>query len=126
MLGGIVRFAPLRVQVRAGKYRAPDLLLLLDANDPRRQDEFWLGADLVIEIVSVDKPKRDTEEKPRDYAEAHIPEYWIVNPLDETVTVLTLVGDSYAERGVFRRGEQAKSVLLQGFTVEVSKALDAR
>lgn len=110
----------------AGKYRAPDLLLLLDANDPRRQDEFWLGADLVIEIVSVDKPKRDTEEKPRDYAEAHIPEYWIVNPLDETVTVLTLAGDSYAERGVFRRGEQAKSVLLQGFTVEVSKALDAR
>ena len=112
--------------MRAGKYRAPDLLLLLDANDPRRQDEFWLGADLVIEIVSVDKPKRDTEEKPRDYAEAHIPEYWIVNPLDETVTVLTLAGDSYAERGVFRRGEQAKSVLLQGFTVEVSKALDAR
>ena len=61
--------------MRAGKYRAPDLLLLLDANDPRRQDEFWLGADLVIEIVSVDKPKRDTEEKPRDYAEAHIPKY---------------------------------------------------
>jgi Uma2 family endonuclease len=33
-LGGRVLFAPLRVQVRAGKYREPDILLVLDARDP--------------------------------------------------------------------------------------------
>jgi len=126
VLGGIVRFAPLRVQVRSGKYREPDLLLLLDANDPRRQDAFWLGADLVIEIVSPDKPKRDTEEKPRDYAEAQIPEYWIVNPLDDTITVLTLQGDTYATHGVFRRGDTATSLLLDGFEVSVNAVFDAR
>ena len=126
VLGGIVRFAPLRVQVRSGKYREPDLLLLLDANDPRRQDAFWLGADLVIEIVSPDKPKRDTEEKPRDYAEAQIPEYWIVNPLDDTITVLTLQGDTYATHGVFRRGDAASSRLLTDFTVDVAATFDAR
>ena len=124
-LGGRVLFAPLRVQVRAGKYREPDILLVLDAQDPRRQDEFWLGADLVVEIVSPDSPKRDTEEKPRDYAEAGIPEYWIVNPLDETITVLTLDGDAYTEHGVFRRGESAPSALLNGFAVQVDEVLDA-
>jgi Uma2 family endonuclease len=123
--GGAVFYAPLRLEVRPGKYREPDLLLLLDANDPRRQNEFWRGADLVIEIVSPDKPKRDTEEKPRDYAEAGIPEYWIVNPIDETICVLTLVGNAYQAFGVFHRGAVAASPLLDGFVVSVDAVLDA-
>src|SRR5262245_48461354 len=90
--GGIVLVAPLRLQVRPGKHREPDVLLLRDAADPRNQDAFWLGADLVVEIVSPDRPERDTQEKPRDYAEAGIPEYWIVNPLNATITVLALEG----------------------------------
>lgn len=123
--GGTAFFAALRVQVREGMYREPDLLLLRDANDPRRQDRFWLGADLVVEIVSPDDPKRDTEQKPKDYAEAGIPEYWIVNPLNETITVLTLEGDAYATHGVFARGQQATSALLEGLSVSVDAALDA-
>jgi hypothetical protein len=67
--GGAVYYAPLRLQVRPGKFREPDLLLVSDANDPRAQDEFWLGADVVMEIVSPDRPQRDIEEKPLDYAE---------------------------------------------------------
>ena len=124
-LGGIVLFAPLRMHIRPGTFREPDLLLLLDKHDPRAQDEFWLGADLVVEIVSPDRPKRDTEEKPVDYAEAGIPEYWIVNPLDQTITVLTLEGNAYTAHGIFRRGQTATSLLLQGFAVEVSAVFDA-
>jgi Uma2 family endonuclease len=101
------------------------MLWMLTANDPRCQDEFWLGVDLVVEIVSPDRPKRDIEEKPRDYAEAGIPEYWIVNHADETITVLTLDGDAYTEHGVFRRGEPATSALLDGFVVRVDEVLDA-
>jgi Uma2 family endonuclease len=124
--GGVVFFAPLRLAVRPGKFREPDLLLLLRADDPRRRNDYWLGADLVIEIVSSDKPKRDTEEKPLDYAEASIPEYWIVNPLTDSVRVLALQGETYVEHGVFRRGEQALSKLLEGFSVPVDDVLDAR
>lgn len=122
--GGKVLFSPLRLQIRPGKFREPDLLMLLDARDPRYQDEFWFGADLVLEVVSPDKPKRDTTEKVLDYAEAGIPEYWIVNPLDETITVLVLSDDAYTERGVFRRGEQTTSQLLDGFAVGVDAVFD--
>jgi Uma2 family endonuclease len=125
-LGGKVLFAPLRVQVRPGKYREPDLLMVLDASDPRRQNEYWLGADLVMEIVSPDRPKRDTEEKPNDYAEAGIQEYWIINPLTDTITVLALAGEAYDEYGVFQRGQRAASKLLDGFSVSVDEVLDAR
>jgi Uma2 family endonuclease len=124
-LGGTVFYAPLRVQVRPGLFREPDLLLLLDARDPRRQNAFWLGADLVVEIVSPDRPERDTEEKPLEYAAARIPEYWIVNPLDETITVLQLAGEAYTTHGVFGRGELATSVLLDGFGVSATAVFDA-
>jgi len=125
-IGGDVFYAPLRVQVRPGKFREPDLLVVLNKDDPRAQDEFWLGADLVVEIVSPDKPKRDIEEKPRDYAEANIPEYWIVNPLDGTITVLALQGDAYAPHGVFQRGERATSMLLEKFSVSVDEVFAVR
>src|SRR5262249_28660620 len=72
-LGGKVLYSPIRMQIREGKYREPDLLLLLDERDPRRQDAYWLGADLVIEIVSPDDPDRDVKVKRIDYAEAQIP-----------------------------------------------------
>ncbi|MEO5952029.1 MAG: Uma2 family endonuclease [Chloroflexia bacterium] len=124
-LGGKVRFAPLRLMVRDGKFREPDILLVRDARDPRRQNQYWRGADLVVEVVSEDDPERDITIKRADYANAGIPEYWIVNPLNETITVLELKGDSYLEHGVFGRGERASSKLLSGFGVSVNEVLDA-
>lgn len=125
-LGGKVRFAPLRLQVRAGRFREPDILLVRDAGDPRRQNRYWLGADLVVEIVSPDDPERDTVTKRADYAEAGVPEYWIVNPVEATITVLQLAEAAYTEYGVFKRGETARSALLEGLSVAVDDVLDAR
>jgi Uma2 family endonuclease len=124
-LGGKVLYAPLRLRIREDQFREPDLLLVCDANDPRRQNRYWLGADLVVEVVSPDDPERDTRVKRADYAEAQIPEYWIVNPMEETVMVLTLTGEAYIEHGVFRRGDEASSALLDGFTVQIDEVFDA-
>ena len=123
--GGTVLFAALRLRIRGDKFREPDLLLVRDANDARRRNDYWRGADWVAEVVSPDDPERDAVTKRLDYAEARIPEYWIVNPLDETVTVLVLDGDAYAEHGVFRRGGRAASHVLEGFSVNVSEMFDA-
>ena len=125
-LGGTILYAPLRLQIREGKYREPDLLLVRDADDPRRQNAYWLGADLVVEIVSPDDPERDIRVKRREYAQARIPEYWIVNPQDETVTVLRLAGNRYVEHGIYRRGGTATSALLPGFGLSISDLFDAR
>ena len=122
--GGKVQFAPLRLRIRQGKFREPDLLLFLLASDPRRQNRFWLGADLALEVVSEDKPERDLVDKRGDYAEARVPEYWIVNPLTETITILRLRGNAYEEAGVFQRGQSATSVLLPDFSVAVHQVFD--
>jgi Uma2 family endonuclease len=51
---GIVLVAPLRLRLRTGRYREPDVLLLLSATDARRSNRYWTGADLVLEVVSPD------------------------------------------------------------------------
>ncbi len=123
--GGKVRFSPLRLRIRSGKFREPDLLLLLRATDSRRQNKFWLGADLALEVVSEEKPERDLIEKRGDYAEGRVPEYWIVNPQTQTITVLGLSGEAYLEAGLYHRGEIAVSASLPDFSVAVSAAFDA-
>ncbi len=122
---GKARFAPLRLRIGAARYREPDILFLRSARDPRRQDRFWTGADLVAEVVSPDDPERDRTAKRSEYAAAGIPEYWIVDPPAASVTVLRLEGGVYAEHGRFRRGQTARSALLDGFVADVSAILDA-
>ena len=121
---GVVITSGLRMRVRAGKFREPDLLLLRDRADPRNQDRFWLGADLVAEVVSPDDPPRDLVVKRADYAEARTPEYWIVDPRVETVTVLKLAGNDYVRHGVFDRGDTATSALLDSVAVDVAAFFD--
>jgi len=123
-INGKVLFSPIRLRLKNGRFREPDLLLLRSADDPRRQNKYWDGADLVVEVVSPDNPDRDLVTKRRDYAQAGIPEYWIVNPQTETITVLRLERAKYAEHGVFARGAVASSALLSGFEVRVDEVFD--
>jgi Uma2 family endonuclease len=123
-LGGKVQFAPVRLRIRPGKFREPDVLAVRIAKDARRGNRYWNGADLTLEVVSPEKPKRDLVDKRHDYAEANVPEYWIVNPLDETITVLRVENGAYVEHGVFRGGDRATSVILSGFGVNVTEVFD--
>ncbi len=86
---GEVFFAPYRVQLWPGKYREPDLLILSNERNTASTDAFARGADFVLEVVSPDDPWRDLDTKRREYAQAGIPEYWIVEPEAARITVLT-------------------------------------
>jgi Uma2 family endonuclease len=123
---GTVLFAPLPVHLWEGKFREPDIVFLCPGRltDPKRPPE---GADLVIEVVSPDPDsrQRDLETKRTEYAQAGIREYWIVDPEERTVLVLTLAGTSYQEHGRFGGGATATSVLLPGFAVAVAAVFAA-
>ena len=124
-VGGEVLFAPLRLRIREGKFREPDLLLVRDARDARSGERFWTGADVVVEVVSPDNPERDLVLKRDDYAEAAIPEYWIVDPATETVTILRLDGAGYVEHGVYDRHARVDSPGLPEFGVDIGDVFDA-
>jgi Uma2 family endonuclease len=105
---GFVLFAPLRMRLGPGKFREPDVLYMKMENR-HRVHEYWDGADLVMEVVSPSRPDFDRATKRSEYARAGIPEYWIVDPQEQTVTVLTLDGQQYRVHGQFKPGSQASS-----------------
>jgi Uma2 family endonuclease len=112
----------IRLRIRPRKVRLPDIIFLHKDNFHARHDRVWDSADLVMEVVS-DEPKdrtRDYEEKLGDYAEARIPEYWIVDPDRQVVIVHQLNGDRYAIHSEFKPGQQATSARVGGFGVDVA------
>lgn len=126
--GGWARLAGIRVRLAPGRFREPDVAFLSKEHVQKKGNEFWTGADVVAEVVSggAEDKARDHVVKRHEYAEAGIPEYWIVDPFEETITVLTLDGGIYREVGVFIRGAQAKSATLSGVSLDVSSVLDAQ
>ena len=122
---GTVRFSGLKVKVSDEQFREPDVVFIRAANAARRGQQFWLWADLVMEVVSDGFRYHDLQTKRREYALAGVPEYWIVDPLQQELSVLTLVGTGYEPAGVYRRGDRAASVILPGFGVDVTDVFDA-
>lgn len=119
------------IRLWLGRWASPDLSWHLNdrvALHPSRHDYFH-GASGVMEILSYQEDWRelDTIRKRVEYAAANIPEYWIVDPEAETITVLTLPAGQteYAEHGIFRPGETATSVLLPEFAVDVAACFAA-
>lgn len=119
---GKVYVAPLPVRLRAGRYREPDVFFVSTQRVHKAEGKYPSGADLVMEIVSGSPSdrERDLVQKRHDYAQAGIPEYWIVDPDEGAITVLWLEGEAYVEHGRFAGGETATSRLLPGFAVAVA------
>jgi Uma2 family endonuclease len=121
---------PFPVRLWGSQFREPDIAFLGPARIVNL-DRQPTGAELIIEIVGPgeDARERDYETKRAEYAQARIPEYWIVDPETRTIHVLTLdgvePGGPYRVHGEFKAGETATSLLLEGFRVSVDDVFAA-
>lgn len=81
---------------------------------------------LVVEIVSPgkDNDDRDYRYKRSEYAARGIPEYWIVDPTRQQVTVLTLV-DGFYETATFQGSDRLSSNTFPDFTLTAEQVLNA-
>lgn len=112
----------IRLRVRRGKIRLPDVIFLRKDHYHARHNRAWDGADLVMEVVSgsANDHNHDYDMKLLDYAEAKVPEYWIVDPEPRVVIIYKLNGDRYETHGQFSPGERATSSILPDFSVDVA------
>jgi Uma2 family endonuclease len=119
--------APYRVRLRGETFREPDIIVYLAEHLSRFGERYGEQADVVMEVVSGDAASRtrDYEDKRRDYAQAGIPEYWIVDPTEQRILVLGLAGDKYKVSGEFAVGDEAESNVLKNFRVNVARVLHA-
>ena len=83
----------------------------------------WRGrrkAALIAEVVSRSSVQRDYVTKREEYLAYGLDEYWIVDPLERKVTVLTRRGDTW-EEAVFRDDQVIVSLVLPGFATTVAE-----
>ena len=106
--------------------RYPDLVVLRDAHLELTQRRLTITRDmppprLVVEVVSPGKTNRDRDyiRKRSQYAAIDVPEYWLVDPMAQTVMVLALERDAYREVGVFGKQQAIASEAFQGLSLMV-------
>ncbi len=79
---GHVGIAPFEVKLKPdGPAREPDIFFVATENLNRLTEDRLAGPpDLIIEIISPDSVRRDRHDKFREYCEAGVSEYWIIDP----------------------------------------------
>ena len=115
------------VRTTKKKSRLPDLIVMT-----REQRESIKGKSavlevpplLVVEVVSPESVKRDYKKKPLEYAAFKIPEYWVVDPIEQKITVFTLTGSQY-QACVFIGNQQIISSTFPKLALTAERALAA-
>jgi Uma2 family endonuclease len=71
--------------------RIPDVMFVSKTKASKLHPTYLDGpADLIIEVVSPDSEARDWRDKYRDYQNAGVREYWVVDPLSSRVDMYSL------------------------------------
>ena len=98
----------------------PDLVVILAGRDDIGGIRHVEGVpDIVVEILSSDR-SHDLVFKRRIYAEAGVREYWIFDPLNDTVLPLELQNVEYADRPLLTAADTLTTPLLPGLSIPLA------
>ncbi|QZZ21131.1 Uma2 family endonuclease [Leptothermofonsia sichuanensis E412] len=96
--------------------RYPDLVILRDEHISATKRRLFITLkmappQLVAEVVSPGNAnqRRDYEAKRTQYQERGIPEYWLIDPDQQSITVLVLENGKYRESGCFKGSDRVVS-----------------
>ncbi|MCU0548901.1 MAG: Uma2 family endonuclease [Leptolyngbya sp. Prado105] len=126
-----VRPSNLEIEVRGEpRNRFPDLTIIREEHIKLLQNRNTIRLAmappvLVIEIVSPGEIQRDRDyiAKRGQYENRGIPEYWIIDPEQQMITVLALDNAQYVEVGQFRDSDAIVSPTFLEFTLTAAEIL---
>ncbi|MBE9061565.1 Uma2 family endonuclease [cf. Phormidesmis sp. LEGE 11477] len=113
---------------RLNTSRIPDITVLpLEQAKQLLNREAIIGFDqppplLVVEVVSPSTKKEDYKAKWTEYSVRDIPEYWIVDPTDEMITICVLEDGMYTSNK-FRGAQKLRSPMLTNFGLSADEIL---
>jgi Uma2 family endonuclease len=102
----------------------PDISVICDLN--KLDDRGCKGApDLVIEIISKSTAQKDLHEKYALYEKYGVKEYWVIYPVEKILTIFLLdQTGKYQTRKPLTRGDKARSVVLDGFEINLDEVFE--
>lgn len=118
---GKVFNAPTDVELTTHDIVQPDLIVILKANERIIKPKRIRGIpDCCIEIVSESNPAYDRILKLEMYQRAGVPEYWLVDPDEETIEIHSMQDQRGYSRRVVREGSLSLNVM-PDVQVEIDK-----
>ena len=119
--GGKVFIPPFDVVLSDIDIVQPDIIFIADdVMDILTDLNVWGSPSWVVEVLSPSHPERDRKLKLRRYETFHVPEYWIVDPIKETLSVYRLEGDSYRAPEVLQPPDVARPLHPEGFALDLT------
>jgi Uma2 family endonuclease len=118
-LGEVVP-GPVDVVLAEDNSAEPDLLFISKENLKIAQKWVCGAPDLVVEIISPSTIVRDRYEKREQYARFGVKEYWLLDPANRSVEILTLETGRLALHSIATEKGCVESKLLAGFTVDLA------
>src|SRR5690625_4113939 len=98
----------------------PDLSVVCDQT--KLDDKGCNGSpDLIIEVLSPSSIKMDRWTKYRLYEKAGVREYWLVDPVNESLEVHLLIDDHYDFQGVFTKEDTVSVHVLPDLELDLNK-----
>ncbi len=118
--GGRAYLAPRDIHFNDRNIFEPDLFIILSANSSRMERDGYHGVpDIVIEVLSRSTARDDIGRKKRTYEASGVKEYWIADPVDQTIECLQNSEEGFRLVSISRREDVFVSALLEGFSVSV-------
>jgi Uma2 family endonuclease len=115
-------FAAVDVVLDAENTVQPDLVFVSSANLGIIQHRAIFGTpDLVVELVAPSSVRRDRYEKKELYARFGVKEYWIGDPANKTLEVLTLKEGRYQLHCCVEEKGKLTSLVLAGLEFDLSE-----
>jgi Uma2 family endonuclease len=122
----------LGVRTASGRSRLPDVCVVRGEDWRHLRSRQGSSAVLetnpliAVEVVSPGEEgyNRDYVEKPQEYAEIKIPEYWIIDPIATKISVLNLVENNYQTQ-IYRGQDCVVSLILSELNLTVEQILSA-
>ena len=116
---GKVFFAPVQMRLRTSG-REPDILFVAKEHHNRFRELYLDGpADLVVEVISPEGRSRDRIEKFREYQQAGVREYWLVDPARQEAEFYALDEDGVYQPLLVGSDGVFRSDVLKGFWLKV-------
>ena len=117
---GTVFAAPTEVLFDEMESVEPDIFVVLNEGRAEITERRVLGApDWVIEVLSPSNSEYDLETKRKLYARYGVV-YWVVDPIDESITAWDMGG-----KAVFEKGDELSVSVLPGFKLEPTSLFSA-
>ncbi len=124
---GQVYFAPVDVMLSDEDVVQPDLIYIASEHESIITDRGSEGPpDLVVEVLSPSTRERDRELKRKLYAKYGVREYWLVDPEEEVIEVMTPGTEDFVSQDIYTRNSYASSQVVPGLSLSISQIFQVR